>query len=73
MARFYTGEHTMTGINTPSRDMKRREWEKLCTEVTRARERIKKIDEHVTWLVAYVRGSLPPAPPADQQHDPYAA
>jgi hypothetical protein len=56
----------MTNNNTPSRDRKYREWEKLCAEVARAQERFKKIDAYVTWLVAYVRGSLPPNPPKDQ-------
>ena len=54
------------GVSRPAREARRREWERLCAEVARARERFKRIDEHVTWLVAYVRGSLPPDPPKDQ-------
>lgn len=63
----------MTGINTQLRDTKNGEWEKLCAEVARALELFKKLDERVTWLVSYVRGSLPPDPPKDQQHCPDAA
>jgi hypothetical protein len=54
------------GTSTPSWETRCREWEKLCAEVTRARERFKKLDAYVTWLVAYVRGSLPSDPPKDQ-------
>ena len=62
----------MTGIDTQCRDRKHREWEKLCAEVARALELFTKIDAHVTWLVSYVRGSLPPDPPQDQQYCPGA-
>ncbi len=61
----------MMGTNTPPHDMRGREWEKLCAEVVaRVRERFKKIDEHVIWLVASVCGSLPSDPPNNQPHYP---
>lgn len=65
----WTQETTMASTNittAQSRDERRREWDKLCTEVGRARDRLKRIDRQVTWLIAYIRG-LPPDPPTDPQ------
>jgi hypothetical protein len=49
----------MMDLNMSSREERRREWDKICVEVERAHQRLKKIDGQVTWLVAYVRGLLP--------------
>lgn len=65
-------KHMMDANMSSRRDEKRREWDKICAEVKQAHQRLKKIDGQVTWLVAYVRGSLPPDPPKDQPYYPYA-
>lgn len=64
-------------MNTPitnahSGDDKQRAWNKVCAEVIRAHQKFKRIDGQVTWLIAYVRGSLPIDPPVDQQDGPSA-
>lgn len=61
----------MTDHQMPPRDAKHHEWEKLCAEVTRARELFKKIDGQITWLIAYVSG-LPSTQLCDRKDCPYA-
>lgn len=53
--------------NIGSGDRRRREWEKVCAEVARAHQRLKRIEGQVTWLIAYFRGLLPSNPLTDQQ------
>lgn len=61
----------MTSNHMPPREAKQHEWEKLCTEVARARELFKKIDAQITWLIAYVSG-LPSEQLCDRKDCPYA-
>lgn len=70
MARSLYERPIMTDINMQRRDRKHYEWEMVCAEVTHAVKLVKKLEERVTWLVAYVRGSLPPDPTQDQQYGP---